>query len=98
MARHEKGVSFWEVESIAKGWKPGAGTTTVSETEPVPPSLFICSISTLPFPLFPEYFTVTRKYLGHDHVLALSITRLGGIDFLPTALPYFRFRLPFAAS
>lgn len=22
IARHEKGVSFWEVESIAKGWKP----------------------------------------------------------------------------
>lgn len=29
MARHEKGVSFWEVESIAKGWKPRPSITTV---------------------------------------------------------------------
>lgn len=52
MARHEKGVSFWEVESIAKGWKTRElwHITTVSEIEPVhPPSVFICSTSRPPF-------------------------------------------------
>lgn len=40
VARHEKGVSFWEVESIAKGWKTlrtAVYNSTVSEIEPVHP-------------------------------------------------------------
>lgn len=55
VARHEKGVSFWEVESIAKGWKTlrtAVYNSTVSEIEPVhpspSPSVFICSTSRPP--------------------------------------------------